>query len=144
MNPFVGASCLLVTAVALVGAGPASVLSQPRGERPEAVLRGEKYWIGRFDADGNFIRHPEHQAYSAMPLRLAVPRTFGGNVAVYEHRSQPLIQGTMADQPYGVFVPEIGSTVLDLRKDFDPTKPDRLVWNMPVITAAFWTPERMK
>jgi hypothetical protein len=42
----------------------------------------------------------------------------------------------------GVFVPEIGSKVLDLKKDFDLKKPDRIVYNLAESVRAFWTKER--
>jgi hypothetical protein len=60
---------------------------------------------------------------------------------MYEHRSGRLIRGTMVK---GVFVPEIGSMVLDLKKDFDVKNPDRIVYNLHETVLAFWTEERTK
>lgn len=60
---------------------------------------------------------------------------------MYEHRSGRLIRGTMVK---GVFVPEIGSKVLDIKKDFDVKKPDRIVYNLAETVSAFWTEERTK
>jgi len=54
--------------------------------------------------------------------------TFGHSKA-YERRTECLIMGTMLDKPPGVFVPEIGSTVLAL-KVVDQTKPERFTYNM--------------
>ena len=104
------------------------------------MVRGETTWLGRFDGDGNFIREPQ---YPANYTRFGGWVSIGGQRLVYEHRSGRLIAGTSVDKPHSVFVPEIGSTVIDIAK-FDLKKPDRLIWNLPEMTAAFWTDERKK
>ncbi len=40
------------------------------------------------------------------------------------------MSGTLTANPRGVFVPEIGSTVLDLKKDYDVKTADRAVYNL--------------
>jgi hypothetical protein len=53
-----------------------------------------------------------------------------------EYRSGRIILGTLL--PSGVFVPEIGSKVLDLFKDFDVNEPERIIYNLPKTRHAFW------
>ena len=108
------------------------------------VMRGENTWLGRFDGNGNFIREPRYPANYGRIGGSGISFSFvsiGGQRPVYEHRSGRLIRGTSIDRPHSVFVPEIGSTVIDITK-FDLKKPDRLVWNLTETTAAFWTEER--
>jgi hypothetical protein len=111
------------------------------------VQRGVLTWLGDFDKDGNFIRHPHLEAnlgaHGGSGLPSFVYALFGGNLPVYEHRSGRLLRGTSVDKPYSVFVPEIGSTVTDI-KEFDLKKPDRMVWNLIETGPAFWTKERQK
>src|SRR2546423_1547362 len=45
-------------------------------------------------------------------------------------------KGTMVRKPLGLVVPEIGSTILDI-KDIDLKKPDRFVWNIPEVMPAY-------
>ncbi len=44
----------------------------------------------------------------------------------------------------GVFVPELGSKVIDLTKDFDVKKPERMVYNLQETRIAFWTERNKK
>jgi hypothetical protein len=108
----------------------------PLGESRDMLLRGKMQRIGRFDPDGNFI--PD-AAVTRMNASLfgqfgAVSVNGTGGSLVYEHRSGRLIRGIIAREPRGVFVPEVGSTVIDLKKDFDLNKPDRLVYNLRAET----------
>ena len=116
------------------------------GDPFEVVTRGDQSRPGRFDRDGNFIPEPFHEPFPASAGPLGGPFAFrsvgfGGPSGVGEHRSGRLILGTMVK---GVFIPEIGSKVLDMKKDFDVTKPDRMVWNLWETVPAFWTEERKK
>ena len=114
------------------------------GGRPfDLLIRGDRSRFGRFDPDGNFIPEPRHESFSGCGP-LGGPISFFSNQvtgAVAEHRSGRLILGTMVK---GVFVPELGSKVLDIKKDFDIKKPDRIVYNLFWETVPAWTAERKK
>jgi hypothetical protein len=116
------------------------------GEPFELLIRGERSRFGRFDADGNFLPEPFHESFPAGgplggPISFRFTNHVKGPCAMGEHRSGRLILGTMVK---GVFVPEIGSKVLDIKKDFDLKKPERIVYNLAETVAAFWTEERKK
>jgi len=102
------------------------------GETSYLLLRGKMQRMGQFDADGNFLPYAEitrmNGALFAPPNAVSVNGT--GQSLVYEHRSGGLIRGIILRDPRGVFVPELGSTIIDLKKDFDTNKPDRLVYNL--------------
>ncbi len=111
------------------------------------VYRGENTWLGRYDGDGNFIRDPQftpnfgRQGGSGIPGYFLL--VFPGKLLVYEHRSGCLIRGTTVKS--GEFVPDIGSTILDLKKDYDSKNPDRMIYNLHDDAAAkLWTEMRKK
>lgn len=119
----------------------APILPGAPGENRVYLIRGEMQRMGIFDPDGNFL------PFSGMrPMRTGI--VIGGpygammvnensdNRSVYEHRSGRLIKGTLVANPRGVFVPEIGSTVLDLKKDYDARKDRRRVYNLPGMMGA--------
>jgi hypothetical protein len=115
-------------------------------EEPLALhRRGERYWFGRFDGNGNFIPHPKHGSLhrppASGPFFYWDTTTLNGNFLKYEHRSDRFIRGMIVKT--GLFVPEIGSTVLD-RNEVYLDKLDAMVWNLRESRAAFWTPEREK
>jgi hypothetical protein len=125
------------------------------------VQRGEPYWIGDFDKDGNFIRYPQFSANYAgiITVRFVhVVDCTDFEVLGYEHRSCRILQGTMVKIPppadpekkekrlvnsRHVFVPEIGSTILDI-KDINLKKLDRPVWNIPETIPVFFEEWRRK
>lgn len=112
----------------------------------ELLIRGDRSRFGRFDADGNFIPEPIHEPFPSSgpgggPFAFHFTNHVKGPSARGEHRSGRLILGTMVK---GVFVPEIGSKVLDIKKDFDLKKPERMVYNLWETVPAFWTEERKK
>lgn len=138
---------LLVVCLAISGGatGPLAV----RGDDPlvtsktyfRMLWRGDKGRYGKFDADGNFVpdsrlpsyHHPPDSLPYFTPPGFSTPLTYlnvssaGSNDPSYEHRSGRLIAGVKT--PKG-FVPEIGSKVLDLKKDYDAKNPDRTIYNM--------------
>lgn len=99
------------------------------------LLRGSKFRIGQFDADGNFIPYAGTTKMNGLPASLSFKgleiNGSGGGSLCYEHRSGRLIRGMISRDPRGVFVPELGSTIIDLKKDFDSKKSDRVVYNLP-------------
>lgn len=102
----------------------------------DVLLRGDRYRLGRFDADGNFVPEAKFPPSSTGMFHGIIPFIWANtpsrdNRSAYEHRSGRLISGTLVRRPQGVFVPEIGSTILDLKKDYDPKKADRRIYNMP-------------
>lgn len=113
-----------------------SPLSGLFGERSELLTRGNGMRMGRFDRNGNFIPNAGstglHQPPQSGPFGAVLPvnEVTRENRAVYEHRSGRLIRGTLVTNPKGVFVPEIGSTLLDLKKDYVIEKADRRVYNL--------------
>jgi hypothetical protein len=137
----------LVVCLAVSGgvAGPLAV----RGDDPlvptktsyNMLWRGDKGRLGKFDADGNFVpdarlpsyHHPPHFPPYYTPPGFSEPLTYlnvtsaGSNTPAYEHRSGRLIAGVKT--PKG-FAPEIGSKVLDLKKDYDAKNLDRIIYNM--------------
>jgi hypothetical protein len=128
---------------------PAKVELRPLPVRPGdfplvQMIRGGNTCIGDFDKDGNFLRDPRFKPNYAIsrdrPYILWVSPT---QHFVYEHRSGRLIKGTTVENPRGVFVPEIGSKVLDI-KDVDLKKPDRMVYNMPEMTADYVAERKRK
>lgn len=115
-------------------------------EEPLALhRRGDREWVGRFDDNGNFIPEPTLTSIRRAPF--SGPLSYwpaGGlniNTVKYEHRSDRFIRGMMVKS--GLFVPEIGSKVLD-RNAVYLDKLDAMVWNLRESQAAFWTPEREK
>ena len=110
------------------------------------VMRGQLTWLGDFDKDGNFIRHPRCPANLGANGGSLLPRfirCIDIQSFVYEHRSGRLIKGTMVAGGkvanfFCIVVPELGSTVLNI-KDIDLKKPDpdRRVWNMPEYMPAY-------
>jgi hypothetical protein len=103
------------------------------------VQRGQLTWLGDFDKDGNFIRHPTCSPGLGGAGGSGLPRfvyCMSPEWLVYEHRSGRVVKGTMVRKPFGVVVPEIGSTIIDI-KDVDLKKPDRAVWNMPEVMPAY-------
>jgi hypothetical protein len=111
--------------------GPGSVSPDWFHTPRDLLIRGERQWIGRFDPDGNFIPDAVAAPMAAGiliggPLPMVMANATG---VTYEHRSGRLIRGTIVRKPLGVFVPELGSTVLDLKKDFAP-KPDLRIYNL--------------
>lgn len=134
---------LVVSSSLLVPATPPA--RRPVDRVPDLMQRGDKYWHGEIDPDGNFVPDPyggpmDNPPVSGAGWRLLSSR--GDNVPAYEYRSGRLIRGTMTAS--GAFVPEVGSVVLDVQKDFDLERPDRVVWNRPEITKAFWTEARKR
>ena len=116
------------------------------GRSFDLLIRGTRSRLGRFDPDGNFIPEPLHESFPPMgpmsgPFQGRFTNHVRGPHVMAEHRSGRLLLGTMVK---GVFVPEIGSKVLDLKKDFDIKKPDRMVYNLWETVGAFWTEERKK
>jgi hypothetical protein len=113
------------------------------GGDPTLVLvgRGDRAQYGRYDADGNFIPDPQHGSLPNREVRGGMITRVGARTG--EHRSGRLILGTRV-MGSGVFVPEIGSKVLDIKKDFNIEKPDRIVYNLQESVPAFWTEERKK
>jgi hypothetical protein len=115
------------------GAVPSDFFRQPPFD---VLLRGDRYRLGRFDADGNFVPNPESTPLASGMFHGAIPYVHANmvsdNRAVYEHRSGRLIPGTLISSPKGVFVPEVGGMVLDLKKDYDPKTADRRVYNLQV------------
>jgi hypothetical protein len=96
------------------------------------VVRGDKTWIGDFDKDGNFLPDPRfpcdfgNNVSSGPGLRYRI--AFSGQCSACEHRSGRLILGTMVDNPKGIFVPEIGSKILDFKVSNLLSK-DRFIYN---------------
>jgi hypothetical protein len=105
-----------------------------KGPPYDALLRGDRYRLGRFDADGNFVPEagfpPATGMFHGIIPHIHANMASRDNRSVYEHRSGRLIKGILVANPKGVFVPEIGSTILDLKKDYDNKKADRRVYNM--------------
>jgi hypothetical protein len=104
------------------------------------VFRGDSTWLGEYDNDGNFIPDPQYpRNYSAnggVGPSPSYVMTNGGQHYAYEHRSGCLIRGTIINKPTGVFVPEIGTAIVDI-KAVDLSKPDRMVYNMAEHQPAF-------
>jgi hypothetical protein len=121
--------------------------STPLGRPFELLVRGERSRFGWFDADGNFIPAPLHESFRPMgpgggPFSFVFTNHVRRPCPMGEHRSGRLILGTMVK---GVFIPEIGSKVLDLKKDFDVKNPERMIYNLHDAAAAkFWTEKQRK
>lgn len=117
-----------------LGTVPADFFRQPPFD---VLLRGDRYFIGRFDADGNFVPNARGNPQASMTIHGAIPHVHANNAtdnrAKFEHRSGRLIRGTIVGSPRGVFVPEIGSTVLDFKKDYDPKTANRKIYNMQIF-----------
>src|SRR6185437_14860425 len=98
------------------------------GQRTHYLLH---YRLGQFDPNGNFVPYEFANwvvyGLGAGPLKVQTISHSDGSLA-YEHRSGRLIRGSFVKT---AFVPEIGSTVIDLKKDFDPNKTDRVIYNLP-------------
>ncbi len=110
------------------------------------VIRGEAWWLGDFDKDGNFLRDPRCSPNYGGIFAVRFVRAVDCIVTealVYEHRSERMIKGTMVRKPFGVVVPELGSTILDV-KDVDLKKPDRFIWNMPESIPGYVTERKRK
>lgn len=112
----------------------------------ELMIRGDRSRFGHFDADGNFIPESTHDSFPpggprGGPYSFRFTNHIQGPGPIGEHRSGRLIIGSMVK---GVFVPEIGSKILDISKEFDVKKPDRIVYNLWETVPAFWTEERKK
>jgi len=111
----------------------------PRREQEEfvkrdhyMVRRGNWGRLGQFDRAGNFVPYPFSKWEGSYltgsgPIKMLETGQPDGS-AVYEHRSGALIRGTFHRH---AFVPDIGSSILDLKKDFDLEKPDRPIYNLP-------------
>jgi hypothetical protein len=100
------------------------------------LIRGAKQRMGRFDPDGNFVPYAESPGTNPNivvggPISAISVNACSDNRFAYEHRSGRLISGALVREPWGVFVPEIGSIILDLKKDYDPKKVDRRIYNLP-------------
>lgn len=106
-----------------------------KGRSYDVLFRGDRYRLGRFDPDGNFVPEAGHPPLASGMFHGIIPhihanRASRDNRAVYEHRSGRLIKGTLLANPMGVFVPETGSTILDLKADYDLKKAERRVYNL--------------
>lgn len=111
--------------------------------KPFLWMRDGYYRRGWFDTAGNFVPAVSPRGGRRLgPLpefvsgfRPARPAEQSPGYPRYEHRSGRLIPGAFNDR--GVFVPNLGSTVLDL-KTVDPNATfPRLIYNMPETFAAF-------
>jgi hypothetical protein len=150
-----GLCCALVTeaggadpqAKPVVRPIPYGFLGHNDGPPLAMVFRGHLTWLGDFDNDGNFIRHPGCSANLGANGGSLLPRFVmcgGYQHFVYEHRSGRLIKGTMVIGPrevgkfFCIVVPEIGSTILDVKDvDLKNPDPDRQVWNMPELVPKY-------
>lgn len=133
----------MATGLAAIGAPPASPTASPGWGKPGPItadrshyllIRGKKYRIGQFDPNGNFIPYAEVTRMNGLPFSASfnsVNVIWSGGHLAYEHRSGRLIRGMTSRQSRGVFIPELGSTILDLKKDFDPKTTDRVIYNLP-------------
>ncbi|MCI0640613.1 MAG: hypothetical protein L0Y72_00180 [Gemmataceae bacterium] len=113
------------------------------------VLFSKDYFeVGRLNADGRFIpQGPRRPNGFNSPLEdfeevINSPRF--SSEPVYEFRSAHLIKGVLMEDC--VFVPELGSKVIDLEsylKDYDPKKSPR-IYNLPGRIVKKGEPEQAK
>jgi hypothetical protein len=150
MNRF-GRTCWwFIGCVSMTLLCPLSSRAQPESKNFSLIQirRGENTWIGRYDGDGNFIPDPQYRAnYGRYGGGGGLAYVSFGTVINstsrrYEYRSGYLISGAIIKS--GIFVPDIGSKILEYKKDYDLKSPDRMIWNKHETVAAFWTVERKK
>jgi|GEM_PF-4190687 len=96
-----------------------------------ALVRGERFSIGKLDASGNFDPDPRfhnldiHGALSSCPpYKILNPR----KERVYEYRSGRLIIGDLDEK--GDFVPEVNSKIIEF-KDYHYAEGVLRIYNLP-------------
>jgi hypothetical protein len=123
----------LAVATAVCGGAPQTseyVFVQDVG-RFVGIDRGGVLYLGKLDAEGNFVQHevyPGGKPLSAIPAY--APLTFFGTKPkqVYEYRSGRLIKGELT--PDANFIPAIGSTVIGF-EDYQYSPTAIPIWNLP-------------
>jgi hypothetical protein len=104
------------------------------------VVRGDAYFIGKLDKNGDFIH--EYKLRVGQPSSFIPDHdliTFTGSTTkpkkVYEYRSGMLIPGELRPDgrfAFGRFVPEAGGKIIPFNDyEYSPTAPP--IWNLPGV-----------